>query len=183
MLRITTGRLIIRNFLLDDWKELQEIIEDKESSEYAIYDHQLPTSENEVKQITGWFSQNDEYLAVCELSTKKVIGYLAINDDKKGEKNLGYNLHSAYQRKGYAYEACIAILNYAFNTIGVEKFTSGTANLNYPSINLLVKLGFQKTGESIQSFRSTPEGKPVEFTGSSFVLEKTEWEKNGYSSP
>jgi RimJ/RimL family protein N-acetyltransferase len=182
MLRINTDRLLIRNFLQDDWKELQEIIEDKESSEYAIYDHQFPTSENEVKQITGWFAQNDDYLAICELSTQKVIGYLAINDDKKGSRNLGYNLHSAYQRKGYAYEACITVLNYAFNTMGVDKFTSGTANLNYPSINLLIKLGFHKTGESAQSFRTTPEGNPVEFTGSSFLLEKKEWKKQEYAS-
>ena len=182
MVRITTDRLIIRNFRQDDWKDLQEIAEDKEASEYAIYDYQFPTSENEVKQITGWFAQNDDYLAVCELSTHNVIGYMSINDEKEGTRNLGYNLHSAYLRRGYAYEACIAVINHGFSTMGVERFTSGTANLNYPSTNLLLKLGFQKTGESIQSFRTTPEGKLVEFTDSSFLLEKKEWAKQKYSS-
>lgn len=182
MIRINTDRLIIRNFYQDDWKDLQEIAEDKESSEYAVYDHQFPTSENEVKQTTGWFAQNDDYLAICELSTHKVIGYLAINEGKESTRNLGYNLHSAYLRKGYAYEACVAVINHGFNTMGVKRFTSGTANVNYPSINLLLKLGFHKTGESIQSFRTTPEGKPVEFTDSSFLLEKKEWAKQEYSS-
>lgn len=46
---IETERLIIRNFKTDDWKALQEMIIQKESSEYAIYDHQWPTSDKEIK--------------------------------------------------------------------------------------------------------------------------------------
>ena len=74
------------------------------------------------------------------------------------------------------------MINYVFNEMGVEQFTSGTANANYPSCNLLAKLGFHKTGESTESFRNTPQGKPIEFVGSSFLLEKDEWEKQEYSS-
>jgi len=182
MVNINTGRLIIRNFVQDDWKDLQDIIIDKESSEYAVYDYQFPTSENEVKGITGWFAQGDDFLAVCEIVSGRIIGYITINRGVNSERNFGYTFHSAYWKKGYATEACIAVINYTFNTMGEEKLSSGTANLNHPSYRLLEKLGFRKTGESTTSFRKTPEGKPIEFTGSSFLLEKDEWMKQDISA-
>jgi [ribosomal protein S5]-alanine N-acetyltransferase len=181
MIKINTGRLIIRNFVPDDWEDFQAIIIDKESSEYAAYDHQFPISENEVKRITAWFAKGDDFLAVYELVSDRVIGYLALYGDTKGEKNFGYTFHSAYQKKGCAIEACTGLINYAFNTMLVERLISGTANINQPSCKLLAKLGFRKTGESVTSFRKTPEGKPIEFVGSSFLLEKEEWLEQGYS--
>ena len=45
-----TKRLIIRNFTPDDAKDLQEILISKGASKYAIYDHEFPTSLDEVKK-------------------------------------------------------------------------------------------------------------------------------------
>ena len=181
MISINTARLVIRNFVPDDWRGLQEIILDKESSAYAIYDYPFPTSDKAVQEITGKFAQGDDFLVVYALSLHKIIGYIAINAETGDARNLGYAFHSAYHRQGFAGEACTAVINYVFRTQGVEKFTSGTANLNHPSYSLLVKLGFRKTGESITSFRTAPNGKPIEFTGSSFLLEKSEWLKQDYA--
>jgi Acetyltransferases, including N-acetylases of ribosomal proteins len=155
MINIRTGRLEIRNFTIEDWKDLKEIVVDKEESEYAIYDHQFPTSDNDVRGIADWFSKDDNFLAVCEVTLSKVIGYISLNSDSENvkERNLGYCFHSAFHGKGYAIESCLATINYAFTTLNVECITSGTANLNHPSYKLLNKLGFVKTGESITSFR------------------------------
>ena len=181
MITIKTARLLIRNFVPDDWRGLQAVVIDKESSAYAVYDYPFPTSDNAVQEITGKFAQSDDFLAVCEQSSHQVIGYLAVNVEAEAVRNLGYAFHSAYHRQGYAGEACIAVIDYAFRKLDVVKFTSGTANLNHPSYDLLVKLGFRKTGESVTSFRTAPDGKPVEFTGSSFLLEKSEWLKQDYA--
>jgi ribosomal-protein-alanine N-acetyltransferase len=180
MTEIKTDRLIIRNFTPDDWKDLQEIVIDKEASEYAIYDHQFPTSENEVKVITEWFSKGDNFLSVYEMTINKVIRYVSLNGKSDKKRDLGYCFHSAYQGKGYATEACVAVINYAFNTLNVESITSGTANLNYPSRKLLDKLGFCKVGEGVSSFRKNAEGKPIEFISSTFILEKDVWMKKDY---
>lgn len=177
MVKIKTRRLEIRNFVIDDWKDLQEIVIDKEASEFAIYDHQFPTSANEVKGITEWFAKGNNFLAVCELEQNKVIGYISLNGKNDSERDLGYCFSSVYQGKGYATESCVAIINYAFDTLCIERITSGTANLNYPSCRLLNKLGFVKTGEGVGSFRKTSEGNPIEFAGSSFLLEKDKWMK------
>ncbi|CQR72711.1 hypothetical protein SOV_01000 [Sporomusa ovata DSM 2662] len=176
---IKTSRLIIRNFVVDDWKDLQEIVVSKEASEYAVYDYQFPTLDNEVQGITKRFANGDRFLAVCKLSDNKVIGYISLKGSNDKVMDFGYCFNSVYQGKGYATEASIAIINYAFSTLYVERLTSGIAILNYPSCKLLNKLGFCKTGESISSFRKTLKGNPIEFVGASFILEKDSWSKHG----
>jgi RimJ/RimL family protein N-acetyltransferase len=172
MITIRTKRLVIRNFVFEDWVELQEIIIDKETSEFAVFDHQFPTSDIEVQEIAKWFSQGDNFLAVYLESDRRLIGFIALNGETAAEKDLGYCICTAYQRQGYASEACTAVIDYAFYTLGTGRLTSGTANVNHPSCNLLNKLGFKKTAEGIASFRKTPDGKPVEFVGSAFILVK-----------
>lgn len=183
MIAISTKRMIIRNFSSDDWRDLQEVIVDKEGSENAIYDHPFPTGESEVKEITNSFSQGDSFLAVYERNIKKVIGYIAINDEKQSEYNLGYCFHSSYQDQGYATEACVAVINYVFTKLNAEKFTTGTAVSNESSCRLLTKLDFQKTGESLTSFRKDREGNPIEFLGASFELTRDMWNNTKYSRP
>jgi len=183
MVELKTDRLVIRNFVYEDWKDLQEIALDKEASEYAVYDHPFPTSEQEVKGITEWFAKGDHFLAVQETAVNKVIGYIALNGGGNGsEMDLGYCFHSLYQGKGYATEACTAVIHYAFDILKAERLTSGTANLNYPSCRLLNRLGFRKTGEGTASFRKSPEGNPIEFVGAAFQLEKKDWVKSSFTS-
>ncbi len=182
MITLNTARTLIRNFTPNDWPDLREIILDKEASAYAVYDYPFPTGEKEVKEIAVWFSRHDKYLAIFENSAKKIIGYVALNGDDGAVYDLGYCLHSSYQDKGYAYEACTAVVDYAFGTLNAGRLSSGTAVQNLPSCHLLSKLGFQKTGESAVSFRKTVEGKPIEFTGASFELTKDMWHKMDYAN-
>ena len=180
MIDTKTKRLQIKNFVMDNWRDLQEIFVDYESSEYAIYDYQITTTDNEVKGKTDRYAKNN-FFAVCELNNNKVIGYVCFNGENYKELDLGYCFNSLYQGKGYATEACIAIINYAFNTLQVERLTGSTANLNYPSCRMLNRLGFSKTSERINSYRKTTEGSPIEFVDSLFLLEKDEWMKKDYS--
>ena len=181
MLAIKTSRIVIRNFVINDWKDLQEIFINFKSSEYAIYDHHFPNSDDEVKEITERFANGNKFFAVCLLTHNKVMGYVCLNGEDDKELDIGYCFNDDYQGSGYATEACIAVTNYAFNTLHLERLTAGTAILNIPSCNLLDRLGFCKTSESNHSFAKTPEGNPIEFIGASFLLEKANWMKKDYS--
>lgn len=183
MKEIYTKRLIIRNFTPDDAKDLLEIIISKEASKYAIYDHEFPTSLNEVKEINTRFSLGDKFLAVWEPIDRKVIGFICLNGDHKDIRDLGFCFNALYQGNGYAAEAASAVIDYAFNTLLVDHMESGTANLNYPACRLLEKLNFSKQNEEILSFRTTPEGKPIEFVGSNYLLEKDEWQNRKQTDP
>ena len=175
MTNIQTERLVIRNFVNKDWEQLKEIIIDKEASKYAVYDYQFPTTDNELREITKDFASSNNYLAVCESMSGKIIGFISLNGENERKLDLGFCIYSPYQRRGYAFEACKAVINYAFSVLNVDILTSGTANENYPACKLLHKLGLRICAEGTASFRKTPDGLPIEFLGSLFVLEKKNW--------
>lgn len=174
---LMTDRLTIRNFVAGDWEDLREIALDKEASQYAAYDYAFPTAEEDVRRVLERFSRRDGFLAVCLTETNKVIGFINFDGEPGGLMELGYCFHSAYHGKGYATEACGALLQHAFLDLNVRDVACGTASVNEPSLRLLARLGFRKTGESIVSFRKAADGSPFEFLGSFFELDKDTWLK------
>lgn len=174
MERIRTKRLEIRNFVPEDYRDLQEIIIDREASDYAVYDHEFPTEEEAVRRITERFAKGDRFMAVWLPEAEKVIGFVCLNGEDR-KLDLGYCFHSRFGGKGYATEACRAAVSHAFHTLRVDSLESGTALLNVPSCRMLDRLGFEKTTEERLSFRKTAQGDPIEFTGGTFLLHKARW--------
>jgi len=60
----------------------------------------------------------------------------------------------------------------ALHEIIAAKIVTGTAAANRASRRLLERLGFEKTGESVGSFRKAPDGEPIEFLGYSYALSR-----------
>ena len=148
MITIDTDRLTIRNFRPGDWKDLQEVIIKYQESEYARYDHKWPTSVKEIRNITSWFADGDDYLAVCLKTTRELIGLISINfrEEQDGRvHNLGYIFHTKHQGQGYATESCQATMNYLFGQLVADGILTGTYPDNTPSVSLLKKLGFKET--------------------------------------
>ncbi len=175
---IETDRLLIRNFRSEDAEALREVIVEKEASEYAVYDHEWPTSLGAIRGIVEWFAKEDEFLAVCLKESGDLIGFLALDpadDEQAHEFNLGYCLHPAHQGKGYATEGGRALLAHAFTHLRARRVISGAAVANTPSVRLLERLGFRVVGESEAAFRETPEGQPITFPGLTFALSREEW--------
>ena len=71
-----------------------------------------------------------------------------------------FTMHSAYMRRGLAYEACAALMREKARDGRLEKFASGTAACNAPSVALLGKLGFERAAEQIAGFAADAEGRP-----------------------
>jgi [ribosomal protein S5]-alanine N-acetyltransferase len=176
MIRLETPRLLIRNFMPDDWKALQEIVLLFQASPYGSYDYPWPTSDIEMQGVCGWFSQGDSFVAVCLKESSAVIGYIALNGaESPGERNLGYCFHYGVHGQGYAFEACTALLHLAFSNSSISRVVSGTAEANLPSRKLLARLGFRKTSEAVTSFCKTEEGNPIEFLGYGFELTREQF--------
>ena len=181
-MEIRTGRLSLRTFVASDWRDLLEIAIDKAASRYAIYDHQFPTSETEVKQVTDWFATRTDFLAVCQPSIGKVIGFIRLGGENPGERELGYTLHSSYWSEGYATEACTAVIDLAFSNPGVARIRSGTAKVNTPSVRLLRSLGFEEVAKAPASFANDAQGNPVRFIGVSYLLTRDAWTRKRRAS-
>ena len=78
MIKLDTNRLIIRNFLPDDWQDIQDVVVQYQASEWAKYEDPWPTSTEEVKGMTKFFASGDNFFAVSLKDTGKLIGLIAI---------------------------------------------------------------------------------------------------------
>ena len=174
MITLNTKRLIIRNFTVDDTDALHLMILQYAASPYALMDHKWPTEKEEIRQVAEWFASGDRFLAVCLKESDEFIGFVQMKSEETS--GLGYIFNFDYHGKGYATEACSAMLTDAFTNRGVQTVVTGTSAENKPSCHLLKRLGFQITGEGSGSFHTDENGDPVEFPSYSFTLTKKEWQ-------
>ena len=178
MIKIETARFEIRNFSASDAAGLRETILAYQASAYAAYDHSWPNSLEEIKGVVEWFASGDSFLAVCLKTTGQFIGFIALNPGEEPGApvyDLGYVFNSAYHGRGYASKGCRAVLAYAFDQLGAQRITSGTAAVNLPSCKLLARLGFQIVGGGRGSFQQDGERNPIEFEGYQFELVRSTW--------
>ena len=168
---LKTERLTIRHIVADDWKSIRDIWVDFNSSEHAQYDTPHITEDANVQaRIAKWAAANSGtehmFFAIC--LDENVIGYIAFNI-REGGYEIGYCFHSAYHGKGYAKESHIALFDY-LRTLGITKFTAGTAINNIPSVSLLKSLGFSLIDTEKVSFYKDAQGKDIVFEGGIFEL-------------
>lgn len=167
-MNMETPRLIIRKFKLEDLKDFSALICNKMSSEYAIYDAQFPTDAESLKELLDYLKDSDEFFAAELKALRKVIGFFSLNFVDDHTRNLGYCIHTDYQRNGFASEAVAELMKYAKEELHLNKLISGTAEANKPSMCLLARNGFKIIGKQQESFANDENGNPITFTGCLF---------------
>jgi len=176
MIMITTERLILRNFKTDDYPDFVKLIQDKMASDWHVYDSQWPVDNRQLMYSLAYVIKHDYWFAIELKEEKRVIGYAVAGVTDDGSScDIGYTLHSAYQRKGYAYEACKAIMQHRASDGRLRRFTAGTADCNYPSRGLLAKLGFEYLNTELVSFAKDADGKPIAFWGGNYECSADKW--------
>ena len=86
---------------------------------------------------------------IREKENGRLIGRAGLENHEyegKWELELGYLIAKPYQRKGYAYEVCLAILQYAAENLEYETVCCRVEAENLPSVALAEKLGFYRCG-------------------------------------
>ena len=166
---LKTERLTIRHIVADDWKSIRDIWVDFNSSEYAKYDTPHITEDANVQaRIAKWAAANSGtehmFFAIC--LGEIVIGYIAFNIRENGHE-IGYCFHAAYHGKGYAKESHLALFDY-LRTLGITKFSAGTALNNTPSVKLRASLGFKLVAQEKVSFYKDADGNDIVFDGGIF---------------
>jgi len=160
-MNIITKRLLIRPFEFDDWRTLQRIAMDFQSSEYRYFDREIPIETDRIQGVARYCESTGMWFSV--LLNGGMIGYICLSGDSDSIE-IGYSFHSFAHGKGYAFESISALLEILESAGVTEKFTAGTALDNLPSVKLLTRLGFEKVSEETVCFY---EGHP--FRGGTFV--------------
>ncbi|WP_445487378.1 GNAT family N-acetyltransferase [Niallia sp. 03133] len=144
----TSDRLGFRLLQLDDMDACALFWGDEEVMLYSGGS----TSEELLPHVIAFYEQSQtlhhlSVYAVVDLATNKVIGAAGFNFEQESDNpELIFHFMKAAWEKGYASEASIACLNYAYASKIIDKVTASTSIKNTTAINILGKIGFDYLG-------------------------------------
>lgn len=139
-----TGRLILREFSLEDAQDFYELNLDKEVMKYTA-DKAFSSVEESADLIRNYkqyeLNGYGRWTVVLK-ETNEVLGWCGLKYiDSVQEVDLGYRLHKRYWNKGYATEASMACLEVGFEQYNLDLIVGRTMKDNLASIRVLEKIG------------------------------------------
>lgn len=138
-MHIETQRLLIRDYTMDDVKDLYEILGDDEVMQYCEPAYSIEkTSDFLSKFCIG----KKGAVASVHKDSDKMIGYILFNEFNERIYEIGCFFNQKYWRQGYAYESCKAVIDYAFKELDVHKIFAETID-SVKTVGLMKKLGMQ----------------------------------------
>lgn len=145
---LISERLVIRPFTYEDDAFILELLNDKDFIEH-IQDRGVRTLEQARDYICNGPLESYENFGfglccVMELATQMRVGMCGlIQRETLPAPDIGYAFLPAARAKGYAYEACRRVLEFAHAELDLERVLAVTGKTNVASQRLLDKLGFR----------------------------------------
>jgi ribosomal-protein-alanine N-acetyltransferase len=156
-MKLETERLILRDFVEDDWMRVLEYQTDPNYLRYYAWTNRTP---EDGKEFVGWFLDYQRQtprikfqLAVTLKSNQVLIGNCGIRMNKPNafQADIGYELDPKHWNQGYASEAAHAIVDFGFNILGLHRVWSWCVSDNPGSAHVLEKLGMRPEGHLIEN--------------------------------
>lgn len=145
---IETERLVLRPVTLDDAEAMFEYASDKETTRYTFQTNQsLEETKNNIAQF---YLANPLGRWGIELkSTGEFIGTIDLHkmDMVLKKASIGYIIHQKYWNQGLTTEANRAVIELAFEKIGMNKLTAFHDKDNPASGKVMVKSGMRFSHE------------------------------------
>jgi ribosomal-protein-alanine N-acetyltransferase len=149
---LTTEMLTLRQLLITDEQEIFTLRSDSEINKYL--DRQISNTiddaRNFINKIVENISKNDSlYWAITLTDRNKLVGTICLFgfSDVNDKCEIGYELLTNFQGQGIMKEASEKVIDYAFNTIKVQRIEAFFHRNNQSSIRLLEKLSFRSSTE------------------------------------
>lgn len=139
---IETERMIIRDFHINDVNDLHDILGDEETMKYC---EPAYTIEKTTEFLQKFCIDRKGAVAAVHKETNKMIGYILFNKFEEGVYEMGWFFNKSYWRSRYAFEACKAVINHAFDKLDVHKVFAETID-GVKSVGLMKKLGMKFEG-------------------------------------
>lgn len=171
-----TERLIIRRFKESDAAALYDYFEKPRVN--CFMDEKLNTVEEAKAEVLKRSKDVSQY-AVC-LPDDTLIGNIFAFSEYDGDSyNVGWNLNSKYEGKGFAKEAAEGLLNYLFTEQNARRIYCYVEEDNERSQALCKRLGLREEGTFIEfiSFIKNTDGTPKYENTMQFAIKKREWEQ------
>lgn len=147
-----TERLVLRRITADDLSDWMAVWHSPGVLNWLIDFEGLPQEEMG-REIIEWaerifVEKSGIRWAIALKPNLQMIGSCGFHlfDRRHQRVEIGYELHSAYWRRGIMTEAVRAVLAFCFNTLGVHRVEADVVEGNVASAALLKKAGFTLEG-------------------------------------
>jgi hypothetical protein len=145
MKTIETRRFILRTFSAGDWPELQALARDWKDAPGPESD-KFPTDEEGCRAFAGYLAGRDDFLAMTEKSTARLVGLIALNGlDGEGRFDLGHVILSEYKDGDRDREALAAAVDHIFASSSAVEIVAKNAD-DPAQLAALEGLGFKQLG-------------------------------------
>lgn len=141
-MNIETQRLFIRDFMMDDVKDLYDILGDAEVMKNCEPAYSFEKTSNFLLEFC---IGKRSAIAAVHKDSGKMIGYILFNVFDDSVYEIGWFFNKNYWQQGYAYEAGKTVIDYAFNELDAHKIFAETID-SEKSVGLMKKLGMQLEG-------------------------------------
>lgn len=141
-----TKRCVIRETVTEDVGEFYEIYQDASITEYmedlyADRDEEIAYIKDYIKNVYGFYGYG--MWTVLEKKSGRIIGRAGLSLREGYEiPELGFVIGVPWQRQGFAYEVCMAVLQYGKAELNFTSFQAFVMEGNTKSRMLCEKLGF-----------------------------------------
>lgn len=156
---LETARCRLREITVEDVDALYEIYADPSVTAYMENLYADPEEERAytrdyIKNHYGFFEFG--MWIIEDRQTGRIIGRAGLDMvAEKENPQLGFVVRKEYQRKGYAFEVCRAILAYAHEELGFPVVEASCDADNVASINILCKLCFLRDEKGVEFGNTT----------------------------
>jgi ribosomal-protein-alanine N-acetyltransferase len=154
---INTDRLLLREFVEDDWPAVLAYQSDPRYLRYYPWTRRTATDIREFVQ--GFIEQQRQeprykyQLVIALRADGRLIGNCGIRQDtpESWEADLGYELAPAHWGRGYATEAARALLRFGFEELRLHRVRAYCLAENVASARVLQKIGMRCEGRLSQN--------------------------------
>lgn len=153
-MRIETERLILRDFVIDDWLAVLAYQRDARYNRFYP-DRWVNRSDDEVRAfVQGLIDCQREQprrifqLAITLPGTDEVIGNCGVrrHPESEWEADIGYEFNPEYWGRGYATEVARRLIAFGFGELRVHRVSARCIADNLASANVLRKVGMRLEG-------------------------------------
>jgi len=148
---LTTERLVLREVADRDVEAVFEMESDPVAMRYWSRPPMRDIAEAlaSVERAKTFFPERVALRwSICLPTDDRMLGHLSLFDfsEQSGRADIGYGLARRHWGQGFMHEALIAVIDYAFGSMGLRRLEADIDPRNHASLRALERLGFAREG-------------------------------------
>ena len=152
---LTTDRLLLRNFNLEDVQETQVLAGDYNVSKTTLnipFPYLAGMAEEWINTLAKiWETKTGATYAITLNENDQLVGAIGLANIDESQAELGYWIGEQYWRKGNCSEAAKAVINFSFEHLGMNSIVAEHLISNPASGKVMEKAGMHHV-ETTQKF-------------------------------